>query len=105
MVVLAFGIVIEAIASAAVFFLGGWAYVATGEAEALRQLAAGAFHALALSTHGEVFSFGHDAGPDASNGNLLGVGPPVGHGPQHSGEPGSVGPAGGRTRQKWPLQS
>ena len=40
MVVLAFGIVIEAIASAAVFFLGGWAYVATGEAEALRQLAA-----------------------------------------------------------------
>ena len=40
MVVLAFGIVIEALASAAVFFLGGWAYVATGEAEALRQLAA-----------------------------------------------------------------
>ena len=42
---------------------------------ALRQLAAGAFHTLALSTRGELFSFGHPHGPDHSNGNLLGSGP------------------------------
>jgi hypothetical protein len=40
----------------------------------LRQLVAGAFHCVALSTRGEVFTFGHQQGQDISNGDLLGQG-------------------------------
>ena len=40
----------------------------------LRQLSAGSFHCVALSTRGEMFTWGHEAGRDSSNGNLLGTG-------------------------------
>jgi len=40
----------------------------------LRQLEAGAFHCCALSTSGELYSWGHPIGQDHSNGNLLGQG-------------------------------
>ena len=41
----------------------------------LRQLAAGAFHCVALSTRGELYTWGDQEGKDQSNGNLLGHGP------------------------------
>ena len=47
--------------------------------QALRQVAAGAFHCVALTTRGEVWTLGHQLGADISNGNLLGHGAP-GHG-------------------------
>jgi len=42
----------------------------------LRSLCAGAFHVSALSTSGEVLTWGHTVGEDMSNGNLLGHGVP-----------------------------
>jgi alpha-tubulin suppressor-like RCC1 family protein len=44
----------------------------------LRSLCAGAFHCCALSTTGELYTWGHEAGQDLSNGNLLGHGEPAG---------------------------
>ena len=41
----------------------------------LRQLVAGGFHCCALTTTGEVYTFGHQFGDDHANGNLLGHGP------------------------------
>eukprot|EP00928_Gymnodinium_smaydae_P030743 TRINITY_DN22775_c0_g4_i1.p1 TRINITY_DN22775_c0_g4~~TRINITY_DN22775_c0_g4_i1.p1 ORF type:complete len:1701 (+),score=392.27 TRINITY_DN22775_c0_g4_i1:58-5160(+) len=40
----------------------------------LRSLVAGSFHCCALTTRGELYSFGDTAGADHSNGNLLGTG-------------------------------
>ena len=42
----------------------------------LRSLSAGSFHCCALTTRGELYTFGHQRGRDVSNGNLLGHGPP-----------------------------
>jgi len=50
----------------------------------LRQLCAGSFHCCALSTSGELYTWGHPLGRDVSNGNLLGHGPvplPAEHAP------------------------
>lgn len=44
----------------------------------LRSLCAGAFHCCALGTSGELYTWGHEAGQDLSNGNLLGHGEPTG---------------------------
>jgi len=41
----------------------------------LRQLVAGAFHCVAVTTRGEVYTWGNQFGRDQSNGNLLGHGP------------------------------
>ena len=41
----------------------------------LRQLVAGGFHCCALTTTGDVYTFGHQFGDDHANGNLLGHGP------------------------------
>jgi len=41
----------------------------------LRQLTAGLFHCCALTPGGELYTWGHMRGKDASNGNLLGQGP------------------------------
>ena len=43
----------------------------------LRQVAAGSFHAVAVTTRGELFTWGDQQGRDSSNGNLLGHGIPV----------------------------
>jgi len=40
----------------------------------IRQLAGGAFHCCAVSTRGELYTWGDQAGRDQSNGNLLGHG-------------------------------
>jgi len=40
----------------------------------LRQLVAGCFHCCALTTRGELYTWGNDVGQDGSNGNLLGHG-------------------------------
>jgi len=42
------------------------------EGVALRQLTGGSFHCCALSTRGEVYTFGDEKGQDQANGNLLG---------------------------------
>jgi len=41
----------------------------------LRQLVTGAFHCCALTTRGDLYTFGDESGLDGSNGNLLGHGP------------------------------
>ena len=46
----------------------------------LRSLAGGAFHCCALTTAGQLWTFGDEYGPDESNGNLLGLGPRGGAG-------------------------
>ena len=38
----------------------------------LRQIACGCFHAAAVTTRGELYTWGHPTGEDQSNGNLLG---------------------------------
>jgi len=43
----------------------------------IRQLKAGSFHCCALTTRGELYTFGHVYGKDHSNGNLLGHGLPT----------------------------
>jgi len=45
----------------------------------LRQLVAGGFHCCALSTRGELYTFGDSFGKDTANGNLLGHGDNQGH--------------------------
>eukprot|EP01044_Picomonas_judraskeda_P002987 COSAG03_NODE_231_length_10288_cov_49.012170_5_plen_488_part_00 len=42
----------------------------------LRQLACGSFHCVAVTTRGQLYTFGSPIGRDQSNGNLLGTGDP-----------------------------